>query len=169
MEKVTKNLSYKEVIKSITATKYGINNHPNSKQLFRIKQWSENIFEPIRKFIGGPLGCHSIFRSEKLNKLIGGADGSQHLAFDGAAGDIDADIYGVSSNEDIFQFIKDNLNFDQVILEGLHEGRIEWLHVSYVSQMENRNKILMMYVHKGKTVYEYYTPERFNQIISKFK
>lgn len=168
MEKVSKHLSYREVIKSITAIKYGINNVPNPKQLFRIKQWAENIFEPIREFIGGPLGCHSIFRADKLNKLIGGAPESQHLAFDGAAGDIDADIYGISSNEEIFEFIKDNLDFDQVILEGLQSGRIEWLHVSYVSQSENRNKILMMYTTKNKTVYEYYTPERFEEVINKF-
>jgi hypothetical protein len=100
-----------------------------------------------------------------LNKIIGGAPTSQHQALNGAAGDIDADIYGNSNNVEIFNFIKDNLNFDQLIAEGIGDNKVGWVHVSYVNHEENRNEVLMMYVHNGRRHYEYYSKERFNELL----
>lgn len=167
--RVSKYLSYKEVTKSYTAIKRGINNIPSDIQLTRIIEWSRKIFDPIRSFIGAPLGCHTIFRCPELNRAVGGAQDSQHQAENGAAGDIDADIYNNSNNEIIFNYIKDNLDFDQLIAEGLHSGRIEWIHCSYVSPEKNRKEILLMYKEDNATHYRHYTPEGYKQIIDKFK
>jgi len=167
--KISKYLSYKEVTKSYTATKKGIKNIPNERQLKNIIEWARGIFDPVRSFIDTPLGCHTIYRSPELNKAIGGSDTSQHCANKGAAGDIDADIYGNTTNEIIFNYIKNHLDWDQMILEGLQDGRIQWIHCSYISPEKNRNEILIMYVDKEETHYEYYTEERLKQLINKFK
>ena len=165
MIKVSKYLSYNEVTKSYNAIKRGIKNVPNRSQLKNIIEWSGWVFDPVREYIDNPLGCQSIFRCKKLNKIIGGAPTSQHQALKGAAGDIDADIYGNSNNVEIFNFIKNNLNFDQLIAEGIGEGKVAWVHVSYVNHEENRNEILMMYNHDGRRKYEYYNEERFEQLL----
>ena len=167
--KISRYLSYSEIIKSYTAIKNGYNNIPNPIQLKNIELWGINIFDPIREFVKKPLGCASIFRCSKLNDKIGGSIHSQHCANFGAAGDIDADIYNNSTNEKIFRFVKDNLDFDQMIIEGLQDGRIQWVHISYVSTIKNRNKILMMYIENGKTHYEYYSKVRFDETINKYK
>lgn len=167
--RVSKYLSYKEATKSYTAAKRGINNTPSKEQLQRIINWGRYIFDPIRSFIGAPLGCRSIFRAPKLNKIIGGSDGSQHQALKGAAGDIDTDIYDNGTNEQVFNFVKDHLSFDQMIIEGLQDGGIQWVHISFVSYEENRNEILMMYVDESGTHYEHYSEERYKQLINKFK
>lgn len=163
---ISKFLTYNEVVKSYTAIKKGINNIPNETQLKNIIEWARNIFDPIRSFIGKPLGCHTIYRSPELNKLVGGSETSQHMAVNGAAGDIDSDIYGYGNNIDIFNFIRGSLDFDQVIAEGIGNGKVEWVHASYVSPEANRKEVLMMYVHKGKTFYEYYNKERFKQLLN---
>jgi len=165
MIKVSKYLSYNEVTKSYNAIKRGIKNVPNRSQLKNIIEWSGWVFDPVREYIDNPLGCQSIFRCKKLNKIIGGAPTSQHQALKGAAGDIDADIYGNSNNVEIFNFIKNNLNFDQLIAEGIGDGKVAWVHVSYVNHEENRNEILMMYNHDGRRKYEYYNEERFEQLL----
>ena len=165
--RVSNFLTYREVTKSFTAIKLGIDNTPNNQQLENIKKWGREVFDPIRNnLLGKPLGVHSVFRSKKLNDIIGKSNNSQHLANNGAAGDIDADIYGHGTNEEIFRFILEmNIPFDQLILEGLDSGRIEWIHVSHVGCKENRKEILMMYKKNGKVHYEYYTPERYSEII----
>ncbi len=165
MIKISKYLSYNEVTKSYTAIKRGIKNIPNREQLNNIIEWAGWIFDPIREYIGAPLGCHSIFRCSKLNKIIEGAPTSQHQALKGAAGDIDADIYGNSNNVEIFNFIKDNLNFDQLIAEGIGDNKVGWVHVSYVNHDDNRNEILMMYTKNGRRYYEYYSKERFEELL----
>jgi zinc D-Ala-D-Ala carboxypeptidase len=166
MVKISKHLSYNEVVKSYTAIKKGIDNTPSECQLKNVIVWANNIFDPVRAFIGAPLGCASIFRCDELNKVIGSSSGSQHKADNGAAGDLDSDIYGNADNEDIFNFIRGNLDFDQCICEGLKNSRVAWVHVSYVSKKENRNEILMMYIKDGTTHYEYYSKERFKELLT---
>jgi hypothetical protein len=167
--KVSKYLSYREVIKSWTAIRRGIDNTPSEQQLKNVIEWARCIFDPTRSFLGAPLGCNIVFRSKKLNAAVNGADSSQHCAENGAAGDIDADILGNASNEIVFNFIRTHLDFDQLIAEGLQDGRIQWVHCSYVSIEKNRNQILLMYVEDDTTHYEYYSPERLEQIVTKFK
>ena len=120
-----------------------------------MKSVAENIFEPLRKWVGGPIKINSFYRSEALNKAIGGASKngkqtSQHCF--GYAMDID-DIYNYKSNAEMFNYIKENLNFDQMIWEFGDSTNPDWVHVSYVSDSTNRNRILKAVRDKGKTKY----------------
>jgi hypothetical protein len=152
MKNISKHISYNEAVKSHTALRYGIKNTPASEHLSAMKVLSELIFEPLREGLGNhPIGISSFFRNKPLNKLIGGAKNSQHCK--GQAMDIDADIYGNLSNLDIFNFIKDNLYFDQLIWEFDNpDGSPAWVHVSY-NGSENRNQILKATRIKNKVIY----------------
>lgn len=150
IKKISKHISYKEATKSITAIRLGINNTPNSNALSNMIEIATKIFEPLRKWVEGPIKINSFYRSEKLNKTIGGSSKSQHC--DGRAFDID-DIYGHKTNAEMFDFIKENLDFDQLIYEFGNEKNPDWVHVSYVDKEKNRNKILKAVRDKGKTMY----------------
>ena len=153
--KVTEHVSYKEVIKSNTAARKGIENIPSGEQMEKIKLLCENVFEPLRKHVGGPIAINSVFRSPQLNIAIGGAASSQHCANNGAAMDID-DTYGSMSNADMFEFIKNSLDFDQLIWEFGTNENPDWVHVSYKAR-GNRKQILKCSKVKGKTVYSIYS------------
>lgn len=150
-DKITNNLTYEEVIHSDTAVRRRIANEPNEEQLENIKRLAEKVFQPIRNHFGVPIIINSFFRSLTLNKRIGGSKTSQHCANNGAA----MDIRGSSgvSNKKIFDFIKDNLDFDQLIWEFGTEKEPRWVHVSYKSEQENRNEILIAVIRSGKTKY----------------
>lgn len=152
--KVTEHVSYKEVIKSNTATRRGIENIPSGEQMENIKLLCENVFEPLREHVGGPIAINSLFRSVDLNRAIGGSSTSQHCAVNGAAMDID-DTYGGMSNADMFEFIK-KLDFDQLIWEFGNDENPDWVHVSY-KKSGNRKQILKCKRVKGKTVYSLYS------------
>lgn len=158
---LSKYLSLKEAITSRTAKKYGIDNTPNEDQKESLKLLAVNIFDPVREFIGRPLGVNSAFRSEELNRKILGAKNSQHTK--GEALDIDADVYGNGDNESIFFFIKDNLNFDQLIAEHKQSGKPAWVHVSYKKE-GNRGQVLIATKRGRKTVYIPYSKKQYNQI-----
>ena len=96
---------------------------------------TDNIFEPLRKWVGGPIKINSFFRCENLNKAIGGSSRSQHCQ--GRAIDLD-DTFGHKTNAEMFQYIKENLNYDQIIWEFGDDTNPDWVHVSYVSDNENR-------------------------------
>ena len=133
----------------------GLANTPDGNILSNMKNVAEHIFEPLRKWVGGPIKINSFYRSEALNKAIGGASKngkqtSQHCF--GYAMDID-DIYGHKSNAEMFNYIKDKLNFDQMIWEFGDSTNPDWVHVSYVSDSVNRNRILKAVRDKGKTKY----------------
>lgn len=153
--KITEHVSYKEAIKSNTAIRKGIENIPSGEQMENIKLLCENVFEPLREHVGGPIAINSLFRSPELNRAIGGSSTSQHCAINGAAIDID-DTYGKMSNADMFKFIKDNLDFDQMIWEYGDDDNPDWVHVSY-KKRDNRNQILKCKKIKGKTVYSIYS------------
>jgi zinc D-Ala-D-Ala carboxypeptidase len=137
--KLTKNLTLKECTKSATAISRGIDNTPSPEVIQNIKIWAIQIFQPIRDHFEVPIGLNSMYRSPELNAVIGGAKSSQHTK--GQAGDLDADIYGVITNRQIFEFVRDNLFFDQMIIYTSKEEP-DFVHVSYVSGKENRNEIL---------------------------
>ena len=152
---ISKHISEKEATKSITAMRLGLANTPDGNILSNMKAVAENIFEPLRKWVGGPIKINSFYRSEALNKAIGGASKngkqtSQHCF--GYAMDID-DIYGHKSNAEMFNYIKENLNFDSMIWEFGDSTNPDWVHVSYVSDSVNRNRILKAVRDKGKTKY----------------
>jgi zinc D-Ala-D-Ala carboxypeptidase len=151
--KISNFVSLKEVTRSNTATRKGIENTPNDEQLARIKVLAVTVFDQLRAWVGGPVKINSGFRSEALNKAIGGSKTSQHCANNGAAFDID-DTFGHKTNAEMFEYIKNNLRFDQLIWEFGDENNPDWIHVSY-NEGNNRGQIL--YAKKNsqnKTYYE---------------
>ena len=150
MEKISKHISYKEATFSQTATRKDIDNTPSEEILERMRVVAENIFEPLRAHVGGPIKINSFYRSIMLNTAIGGSKSSQHTR--GEAIDID-DTLGCMSNKDMFTFIKDELDFDQLIWEFGDDKNPAWVHVSYVSPENNRRRILKASKVNGKTTY----------------
>ena len=150
MERISKHISYKEATFSQTATRKDIDNTPNEEVLCRMQAVAENIFEPLRAHVGGPIKINSFYRSINLNVAIGGVKSSQHTR--GEAMDID-DTFGHMSNKEMFEFIKDELDFDQLIWEFGDDNNPAWIHVSYVSNENNRKRILKASKQQGKTVY----------------
>ena len=148
--RISKHISYKEATQSQTATRKGISNDPDAYQLQNMQLLAEKVFEPIREHFGVPISINSFFRSQKLNKAIGGASGSQHTQ--GRAIDIDDTLGGVS-NKQMFEYIKNHLDFDQLIWEFGDNNNPAWVHVSYVSEIENRRRVLKASKKNGKTVY----------------
>jgi hypothetical protein len=150
-DKISKHISYREGVYSTTATRLGLDNTPNSEQLANMELVAKEIFEPLRAWVNGPIKINSFFRSPKLNKAIGGSSKSQHCK--GQAIDID-DTLKRSSNAAMYRFIKNNLDFDQMIWEFGDDDNPDWVHVSYVSKKDNRNRCLKAYRENGKTKYK---------------
>jgi hypothetical protein len=149
--KISEHISYKEATRSVTALRLGIDNTPNEYQLQNMEIIAKNVFEPLRKAVGGAIKINSFFRCEDLNKAIGGSSKSQHCQ--GRAIDID-DNYGYMSNNDMYKYIKENLDFDQLIFEFPDEnGNASWIHVSYVDADSNRKRCLKAIKENGKTKY----------------
>lgn len=148
--KISNHISYQEAIRSNTATRRGIDNTPGDYEVTNMVGVAENIFEPLRQWVGGPIKINSMFRCEELNTAIGGSSRSQHCQ--GRAIDID-DTFGHKTNAEMFNYIKENLNFDQLIWEFGTDDNPDWVHVSYVSKEENRNRILKAERINGKTQY----------------
>ena len=149
--KISDHITYAEAIHSNTAKRKNIDNTPNETQVEAMKLLAEKVFEPLREWVGGPIKVNSFFRSEALNEAIGGSGTSQHCK--GQAIDID-DVYGRKSNAEMYNWIKDNLDFDQMIWEFGTDMQPNWVHVSYVSEEKNRNKCLKAYKENGKTKYK---------------
>ena len=149
--KISKHITYAEAIHSNTAKRKGIDNIPNEEQLHNMVKLADSIFEPLRLYVGGPIKVNSFFRSSELNKAIGGSSKSQHC--NGCAIDID-DVYGNKTNAEMFEYIRENLNFDQLIWEFGDSKNPNWIHVSYVNAAENRNRILRAVKLNGKTSYQ---------------
>jgi len=147
---ISKHISYKEGVHSNMAIRKGIDNTPNDEQLSNMELIAEKVFEPLREWVKGPIKINSFFRSPKLNTAIGGSSKSQHCK--GQAIDID-DTFGKATNAEMYNWIKDNLNFDQMIWEFGDDDNPNWVHVSYVSEEENRNRCLKAYKEDGKTKY----------------
>ena len=150
MEKISKHVSLKEGVYSITAIRLGLKNDPSDNHLQNMKLLSEKIFEPLRIYVGGPIKINSFYRGPELNKAIGGSLKSQHCS--GQAMDID-DTFGVMENSAMFNWIQDHSDFDQLIWEFGDECNPDWVHVSYVNPGENRNRCLQAYRDKNKTKY----------------
>lgn len=148
--KISKHISYKEAIKSNTALRLNLDNTPGDYEVSNMVGIATHLFEPLREYVGGPIKINSMFRSVDLNRAIGGSKSSQHCQ--GRAIDLD-DTFGYKTNADMFNYIKNNLNFDQMIWEFGNDKNPAWVHVSYVSVDQNRNRILIAEKVNGKTNY----------------
>lgn len=130
---------------SSTATTHGINNKMNDSQIASAKLLCENVFEPLRIYLNTPIKISSGFRSLQLNKMIKGSSTSQHTK--GEAMDLQIGSKG-------FNFIKDKLEFDQLIWEFGTSEQPDWVHVSFSSK--NRKQVLKATKKNGKTIYSNY-------------
>ena len=142
MKRISKHISYKEATYSNYAKKYKIANKPNEEHIDNMKLLAEKIFEPLREWVGCPIRVNSMFRSEKLNSALKGSKTSSHMK--GQAMDITSMACGkdnCKSNLEMFHYIKDNLDFDQLIWEFGSEPK--WLHVSYNNEKDNRKQVLI--------------------------
>jgi hypothetical protein len=128
----------------------GLDNTPNQFELSNMKEIAEQVFEPLREWVGGPIRINSFFRGEELNKAIGGSSKSQHCK--GQAMDID-DGGCKKTNAEMYEWIKENLKFDQMIWEFGDDNNPNWVHVSYVSHRPNRKKLTIAKKINGKTKY----------------
>ena len=130
---------------SPTATTHGINNKMSESQITSAKLLCENVFEPLRIHLNTPIKISSGFRCVQLNKMIKGSSTSQHCK--GEAMDIKIGSKG-------FNFIKDKLDFDQLIWEFGNDDEPQWVHVSYSKR--NRKQVLKATKQNGKTKYSSY-------------
>jgi D-alanyl-D-alanine dipeptidase len=146
MKKISKHISYKEATHSDYAKRNKIANKPKAEHIENMELLAEKVFEPLREWVEAPIKVNSMFRSLELNSALKGAVRSSHLT--GNAMDITS--MGGKSNLEMFHYIKDNLDFDQLIWEFGAEPK--WLHVSYENEKENRRQVLVT-KRKGK----YYT------------
>lgn len=145
---ISKHLSFEECTRSGTADKLGIiNNNPNQSVIENMKLLAEKVFEPIREHFGKPIHVSSMFRGLPLNQAVKGSITSQHCS--GQAMDIDMDSKGKPTNKEVFDYIKANLDFDQLI----NEFDYSWIHVSYVKG-KNRKQVLKAKKVNGRTTYE---------------
>ena len=146
MEKISANLSYKEGVHSNTATRRNIDNNPNAEQLAAMKLVTAKVFQPVREWYGKPIRVNSFFRSPELNTRIGGSKTSQHCK--GEAIDIDTS----NDNKKLYDYIRDNLEYDQLIWEFGNESNPDWIHVSF-SKNGNRKRQLLAKKVNGRTTY----------------
>jgi len=137
--KLSNNFSLAELVKSQTAERCGIDNDPDKEHIESLQKLCDEILQPIRDYFQKPVMISSGYRSPELSQKIGSSSRSQHCK--GEAADIE--IAGVS-NKELADFINDNLNFDQVILEFHNPDEINsgWVHVSYVGD-RNRSEYLL--------------------------
>lgn len=141
---LSKHVTRSEFERSETAINRGIDNSMNEWEIERAKLVCENCFEPIRAKVGAPIRINSGFRSGALNRAIGGATTSQHSL--GEA--IDLDLH----DRDLFEWIIDNVEFDQLIFEGGTTDKADWFHISY-RKGRLRKQVLRMVKKGGKSTY----------------
>ena len=148
--KLSKHLDLGEVTRSESAKREGIINMPTPEHYENLKVIAEKVFEPIREHFGVPILISSGYRSEALNVYIGGSRSSDHSKGRALDLDMDGSSSGVT-NKMIFEFIKDNLEYDQLI----NEFDYAWVHVGYRLN-ENRKQTLRATKVDGKTHYSPY-------------
>jgi hypothetical protein len=148
---LTENVSLKELTKSESATRFGISNEPTEEALSNLQKLATHILQPVRDHFGKPLIITSGYRSPELCVKIGSTTTSQHTK--GQASDFE--IGGVA-NKDLSDWIHQNLDYDQLILEFWkpEDANSGWVHCSYKGEGQNRKQYLRAFTENGKTKYE---------------
>ena len=148
-----KYFTIRELTKSETAVRKGINNKPTKEIEKSLTELINNVLDPLREKFGAPIIINSGYRCPALNRVVGGAINSQHTKGEAA------DIRTVSdSREDNMKLLRCLLNsgiiYDQVIAENVDaQGRPDWIHVSFTKARRNRMKKTTMKKISGKTAY----------------
>ena len=148
---LTENVSLKELTKSESATRFGISNEPTEEALSNLQKLATHILQPVRDHFGKPLIITSGYRSPELCVKIGSTTTSQHTK--GQASDFE--IGGIA-NKDLSDWIHQNLDYDQLILEFWkpEDANSGWVHCSYKGEGQNRKQYLRAITENGKTKYE---------------
>lgn len=146
---LSKHFTLAEMTFSPTAIRKGIDNTPNEQAVKNLQALCENVLEPLRAYIKGPIKVSSGYRSNALNSLIGGSKSSQHKL--GQAVDIDLK----NKSAKAFKWIIDNLDYDQIIWEFGNNSQPDWIHVSYSTKGNRKNALKAIKVN-GKTKYVSY-------------
>ena len=152
---ISDNISFREATYSETATRLKIKNTPTDAHLKAMQTVANEVFQPLREWAGHPIKINSMYRSQELCEAIpNSSKTSQHTK--GQA--IDLTTLGEKSNRELFFYIKDNLNFDQLIWEfgkdpNSEDGSPRWIHVSYVNKKANRNNVLVAKYKGSKATY----------------
>ena len=149
--KLSEHLDLAEVIRSESAKRNNISNMPTEQHIANFKLLADKVFEPIRANFRCPIHISSGYRSIELNKCIKGSATSQHCTGEAIDIDMDGTPNGVT-NKMIFNYIKENLEFDQLI----NEFDYSWVHVSYESSGKQRKQVLNAVKEDGKTIYKNY-------------
>ena len=152
MRYISKHISWREASYSATAEKKEIENTPTESAVVNMKKLAKNVFEPLREWANEPIRVNSFYRSPDLCDAIRSSRNSQHTK--GQAIDIDAT--GMKTNAELFNYIKDELDFDQLIWEFGDDENPDWIHVSYVGPSGNRGNVLRAVKKGRKTTYEIY-------------
>ena len=151
---LSKNLTLAEMTRSESAKRAGISNAPTKQHIENMRLLATNVFQPVRDHFKRPIHISSGYRSSELNASIKGASKtSQHSL--GEAMDIDMDGTEIT-NKQVFDYIKNNLNFDQLIWEFGTDKNPDWVHVSFKSNGKQRKQILKAIKKNGKTTYSTY-------------
>lgn len=154
-KKISDNVTYEEATKSATAIKYGIDNTPSKETLAAMEYVAEGVFQKVRERFKIPIAVTSFYRSPELNKKVGGSSKSQHVK--GEAIDMDADVFKMLTNKEIFDYIYENLEYDQLIWEFGDSTEPAWVHVS-LKNCRNKRQALVAYKEtnwKGDLVTKY--------------
>ena len=148
--KLSGHFSLAELTKSQTATRKGIDNKPTLDHIENLTELCTHVLEPTRRNFGKPMVISSGYRSEELCEAIGTSKNSQHAKGEAA----DFEMFGVD-NKELAKYIKNNLVFDQLILEFYNpdDPSSGWVHCSY-SKEENRKQSLL---YNGKDYTEWLT------------
>ena len=153
--KLSEHLDLSEVVRSESAKRKGISNMPTAEHIANFKILAEKIFEPIRVHFRCLIIISSGYRSKELNAAIGGSATSQHCTGEAIDIDMDGTPHGVT-NRMVFDYIKNNLEFDQAIYEFGNSENPDWVHVSYESTGKQRKQVLRASRINGKTIYSNY-------------
>ena len=136
--KLTEHFTLAEMAASQTATRFGIPNKPGAGEIANMTALCQHVLEPLRAHFGKPVIVSSGYRAPAVNSAVGGSATSQHVK--GEASDIG--VVGVP-HLTVAKYIRDNLPFDQLIMEG------GWVHVSYRAS-GNRKSVLTAHFAPGK-------------------
>jgi hypothetical protein len=150
--KISEHLDLAEITRSETAKRKGIKNDPSPEHIENFKKLAANVFEPIRKHFGFPIHITSGYRSKALNTAIGGSPSSQHCKGEAIDIDMDRSANGIT-NKMVFDYIKSNIKFDQMIWEFGSDLNPDWVHVSYAANGKQRGQILKAIKSNGVTKY----------------
>ena len=149
---ITEHFSFKELTRSETARRLGLQNVPSAAEMANIQYTAEQL-EKIRAYVGRGIVVTSCFRSERVNKAVGGSTTSAHRF--GLAADCDA--IGLTSLAFAKEIIKmrdeGEIKFDQLILEFPERGDGAWVHIGFRRNSPMRNQIMTATKKNGKTVY----------------